>query len=98
MSLNHVHLLLLQLLDVMPEAETCWVSVTVLPQTNTTMGRGHKFKVTAVMMTRKSALGFAWPDKPAEFKAHEVFSGEFGQEELDENSRAEEKKDREGVT
>ena len=29
------------------------MSVTVLPQTNSSAGRGTKFKVTAVMMTRR---------------------------------------------
>ena len=42
-----------QLLDVETEADACWVSVTVLPQTNSSAGRGTKFKVTAIMMTRR---------------------------------------------
>lgn len=75
------------MLEVTPEEDSCWVSVTVLPQTNTSAGRGLKFKVSAVMMTRQSALGFVWPDKPAEFLAQDIFSGEFGKEELEKNKR-----------
>ena len=54
------------------------MAVTVLPQTNATSGRGTKFKVSAVMMTRSSAMGFAWPEEATQFMAQDIFSGEFG--------------------
>jgi len=91
-------LLFSQMLDVTPKAEKCRVSVTVLGLTNTSTGRGHKFKVSAIMITRKSALGFAWPEQPAQFFAQDVFAGEFGAEELEKNQRSEEDGPRERTT
>lgn len=85
------------MLDITPQAKSCWISVTVLPQTNFSAGRGNKFKITAVMMTRQSALGFFWPEEPAQFMAQDIFTGEFGKEELEMSERLEDRT-REGMT
>lgn len=69
------------------------MSVTIL-ENSTSPGMGHKFKVVALMLNRMTAVGFFWPEEPAQLLAKEVMSGEFAKEELEAN-RAMEKKQEE---
>lgn len=69
----------MHMIEVLGLAPTCRVSITVLQSTTSD---GHKFKVSAIMMNRKTALGFRWPEESAVFVADDVFSGDFGSEEI----------------
>ncbi|GAX83233.1 hypothetical protein CEUSTIGMA_g10659.t1 [Chlamydomonas eustigma] len=76
----------MQLILVTALSDTCILSVTVLEATQCPKS-GHKFKVSAIMMNRAVAQGFAWPlDKPAQFVAKEIFTGEFGNQPVEDEA------------
>ena len=56
--------------------ENCTVAVRLVE--NKTRGGGGKFKVSALMLMRSSAMSFYWdPDAPAPFVAEDIFKGRF---------------------
>jgi hypothetical protein len=73
----------MQLVSVLGTEPVCTLTITVLPRHPDSKNQGHKFKVTAVMMNRKTAVSFAWPEVAAVFVAADIFSGEFGKKELE---------------
>jgi len=67
----------MKMLTVVASNHTCRVTLSIQPETRS---GGHKFKVTAVMMSRSQDISFNWPEEPAMFVAADVFSGAFGKE------------------